>query len=60
MFLIDEAYADFSGVSYKELVNKYENIIISRTMSKAFALANFRFGYMISSEKNIENINTIK
>lgn len=60
IFLIDEAYGEFSGVSCKDLVFKYENIIISRTMSKAFALANFRFGYMISSQKNIENINTIR
>lgn len=60
MFLIDEAYGEFAGYSCKDLVLKYENIIISKTMSKAFALANFRFGYMISSEQNIKNINTIR
>jgi len=60
MFLIDEAYADFSKVSCKDLVNCYNNIIISRTMSKAFALANFRFGYMISSKENVDNVNTIR
>jgi len=59
MFLIDEAYGEFAGISCKKLVLQYNNIIISRTMSKAFALANFRFGYMIAAEKNIENINTI-
>lgn len=60
MFLIDEAYSEFSGVSAKELVLDYENIIISRTMSKAFAIANFRFGYMIGSEDNIKYISTIR
>lgn len=60
LFLIDEAYAEFSGISCKELVLRYENILISRTMSKAFALANFRFGYLIASEKNIEYISSIR
>lgn len=60
LFLIDEAYVEFSGVSAKELVLKYENLLISRTMSKAFALANFRFGYLLASKKNIEYISKIR
>ena len=60
MFIIDEAYSEFTRVSAKDLVLSYENIIISRTMSKAFALANFRFGYMLSSEQNVANVNTIR
>ena len=60
MFLIDEAYSEFAGISAKKLVLDYENIIISRTMSKAFGIANFRFGYMIASEDNIKHISTIR
>lgn len=60
LFLIDEAYAEFSEISAKELVLKYENILISRTMSKAFALANFRFGYLIASKSNIDYISSIR
>lgn len=60
MFLIDEAYAEFSRKSAKNLVLEYENILITRTMSKAFALANFRFGYLISSEKNISIVSSIR
>lgn len=60
LFLIDEAYAEFSEISSKELVLKYENILISRTMSKAFALANFRFGYLIASKSNIDYISSIR
>lgn len=60
LFLVDEAYAEFTGVSAKDLVTKYENILISRTMSKAFALANFRFGYLIASESNIRYISSIR
>jgi histidinol-phosphate aminotransferase len=60
IFLIDEAYSEFSGESAKDLVNSHENILISRTMSKAFALANFRFGYLLSSPKNIQYISSIR
>lgn len=61
LFLIDEAYQEFTGrVSSKDLVLKYDNILISRTMSKAFALANFRVGYLIASKVNIQFINKIR
>ena len=60
LFLVDEAYVEFIGVSVKNLVTKYENLLISRTMSKAFALANFRFGYLIASASNIQYISSIR
>ena len=60
LFLIDEAYAEFSGISAKEYVLEYENILISRTMSKAFAMANFRFGYLLASQNNINYISRIR
>ena len=62
MFLIDEAYFEFTKnkETCAELVNKYENILISRTMSKAFGIANFRFGYLLASTKNIQYISTIR
>lgn len=60
LFVIDEAYAEFSGVSSNSLVRTYENVLITHTMSKAFALANLRFGYLVASEDNIEAINRIR
>lgn len=60
LFLIDEAYYEFSGLTVKDLVLKYDNILISRTMSKAFALANFRIGYLIGSADNVAFINRIR
>ena len=60
LFLIDEAYYEFSGVTCKDLVTKYDNILISRTMSKAFALANFRVGYLIASKDNVQFVNRIR
>ncbi len=60
LFLIDEAYTEFSGHSVKDLTNRFSNILITRTLSKAFALANFRIGYLISSEEIIRNISKIR
>lgn len=62
MFLVDEAYFEFTKnkVTCAKLALKYDNILVSRTMSKAFGVANFRFGYLISSKKNIEYISTIR
>jgi len=59
-FIIDEAYFEFLGTSCAELVSKYDNLIITRTFSKAFGLASFRIGYMLSSKKNIDTINLIR
>lgn len=43
---IDEAYAEFAEKNLSELV-EYENVIVGRTFSKAFGLANLRLGYAI-------------
>ena len=59
LFLIDEAYGEFAGESSKDLVLKY-NIIVTRTLSKAFAMANFRIGYLLASEANIAAIGKIR
>ncbi|MBD3375503.1 histidinol-phosphate transaminase [candidate division KSB1 bacterium] len=48
LVLWDEAYAEFTDQSALELLPKYENLIISRTFSKAFSIAGLRFGYFIA------------
>lgn len=61
MFLVDEAYIEFQPEeSCKDFVLEYDNILISRTMSKAFGLANVRFGYLLASEENINFISSIR
>ena len=60
IFLIDEAYYEFSGLTVSDLIGKYNNLFVSRTFSKAFALANFRAGYILTDHHNIEQISKIK
>ncbi|MFP3910098.1 MAG: histidinol-phosphate transaminase [Archaeoglobaceae archaeon] len=46
LIFIDEAYAEFSTKNMLSL-SEYENVIIGRTFSKAFGLANLRLGYAV-------------
>ena len=59
--VVDEAYIDFSSQkSLTNLIDKYENLIITQTMSKAYGMAGIRLGMGISNNKIISYINKIK
>ncbi len=45
---LDEAYVEFAERSMIDLVNEYDNLVVGRTMSKAFGLAGIRLGYAIA------------
>ncbi|MFM2268206.1 MAG: hypothetical protein RL757_1647 [Bacteroidota bacterium] len=60
LFIIDEAYYEFSKSSIKNEAIIRQNVIISRTFSKAFALASFRIGYCISNPTIINILNSIR
>jgi histidinol-phosphate aminotransferase len=53
LIIIDEAYAEFAGVSLIDLVRHYDNVAVVRTFSKAWGLAGLRVGYVVASEKVI-------
>lgn len=46
--VVDEAYFEFTGVTSRDLLERYNNLIIIRTFSKAFAMAGLRLGYMFA------------
>jgi len=60
IIVVDEAYAEFAGYSAAKLVQKYENLIVLRTFSKAFALAGVRIGYAIASRDVISILEKIR
>jgi histidinol-phosphate aminotransferase len=60
IFLIDEAYYEFYGQTMSNYVLIHPNLFVTRTFSKAFALANFRAGYLIASAENIAQISKIR
>ena len=60
LLLIDEAYADFAEENCLSLVNQFPNVVISRTMSKAYSLAGLRFGYAVAQADVIAEMNKVK
>jgi len=53
---IDEAYMDFAGEEHTAipLTQQYDNLVVLRTFSKAYALSGARIGYAISCPANIQ------
>ncbi len=58
--LHDEAYFEFSGITAKDLVREFDNLCITRTLSKQFGLASVRAGYVISQAQNIQEFMKIR
>ena len=59
--VIDEAYIDFSNnTSWSKLLDKYPNIIVTQTFSKAWALASARVGIAYASEDIVQLLNKVK
>ena len=60
--IIDEAYLELSGKRGSlDLLNRYENIIVIRTLTKLFATPGFRVGFLASgNDKLIECIETLR
>ncbi|MFX1572294.1 MAG: pyridoxal phosphate-dependent aminotransferase [Promethearchaeota archaeon] len=50
ILLIDEAYFEFSNISFIHLIEKYPNLAIVRTLSKSFGLAGSGIGYLIAGD----------
>src|SRR5207253_282050 len=45
---VDEAYFEFSGVTATRLLVRFPNLVLVRTLSKAFGLAGVRVGYALA------------
>ena len=58
--LVDEAYADFAETNCVNLVARCEKIMVSRTLSKSYALAGLRFGYLVAQPHLIEQFVKMK
>ncbi|MFI3171869.1 MAG: histidinol-phosphate transaminase [Eubacteriales bacterium] len=58
--IVDEAYIDFAGASAMELIDKYENLVVTQTFSKARSMAGMRIGYAISNPNLIAYLNAAK
>jgi len=57
-FVVDEAYVEYAGLGMSQagLTKKYRNVIVTRTLSKAYGLAGMRFGYAMAGKDVIAQI----
>lgn len=60
VLLIDEAYVDYAEADCVELVRRFDNVIILRSMSKGYSLAGLRFGYAMSQAEMINGLMKVK
>jgi histidinol-phosphate aminotransferase len=56
MVVVDECNYEYLGETVVDLIDKYENLIISRSFSKNFGLAGLRLGFAISNPKNVKKL----
>ena len=60
LLLVDEAYADFADDNCLALVGQFSNVMVVRTLSKAYSLAGLRFGYAIAQPVVIAQMMKVK
>ncbi|MCL2032717.1 MAG: histidinol-phosphate transaminase [Methanomassiliicoccaceae archaeon] len=58
--IIDEAYGEYSDNSMIPWVNEFDNMIVVRTFSKAYAMAALRVGYAIANKDISDMMNSVK
>lgn len=58
--IIDEAYMDFWNQSILDLADKYENLIVLKTLSKAYGAAGIRLGFAIGHKSLINALNVAR
>ena len=58
--LVDEAYVDFADTNCLDLVKQTDKILVSRSLSKSYALAGLRFGYVVAQPHVIAELEKVK
>jgi histidinol-phosphate aminotransferase len=59
LILVDEAYADFSGVSFLDELDAHPNVLVGRTFAKAYGLAALRIGALVACGPTLAPIRRI-
>lgn len=56
LVVIDEAYHEFSTVRLRPLLNRHRNLVLLRTLSKAYRIAAFRVGYLLGDREVLDHV----
>lgn len=60
LIVVDEAYFEFWRETAVPLRSRYTNLVVIRTVSKAFGLAGIRVGYAIAARQTIERLERVR
>ena len=60
LMVIDEAYGEYAGKSVIPLINKFDNLLVMKTFSKAWGMAGFRLGMVVGNPRLIEYLKRVK
>ena len=60
LVVVDEAYYEFYGQSMIGYIEIYKNLVVTRTLSKAWGLAALRIGFLIANKELIKSLNLSK
>lgn len=60
LVVLDEAYMDFSDESLLPEFDKYSNLLILRTCSKAIGMAGLRLGFAIGQKRLVDAVKAVK
>lgn len=60
MIFVDEAYYEFYGKSVVDLTYDFENLVVLRTLSKAFCMAGMRAAFLVANWQTIQLLHKIR
>ena len=60
LFVVDEAYAAFARENAVPLLARHRNLVVARTLSKAYALAGIRVGYALADASIIDVLDRVR
>lgn len=58
--IVDEAYMEFCDESVVDEIENYKNLIVVKTLSKAFSMAGIRTGYLIANEELVKTVEKVR
>ncbi|WP_343342650.1 histidinol-phosphate transaminase [Terrisporobacter petrolearius] len=58
--IVDEAYMEFGEESVVDEIENYKNLIVVKTLSKAFSMAGIRTGYLIACEELVNTVEKVR
>jgi len=60
ILVVDEAYVDFAESHCVDLVKRHDNVVVTRSFSKSFALCGLRLGYAVADETLVAGMLKVK